>query len=132
MMRRIAAASQVALFSWMLIAPLLAPGAEANLPPCCRRHGKHHCSMMEPLAGGRRGVQTIQEKCPFQRVAKTTAHTAAYHPEAVAALLPGTVNQPAPPVSSEPLCRLALEHSRLQRGPPQNSSPFVIVDIRNH
>jgi hypothetical protein len=119
-MRRIAAHTLVFIFSWMLIAPLFAPGAEASLPPCCRRHGKHHCSMMEPLTGSQRGVQTVQEKCPFSHVAKTTAHTALYHPQTPAAQSLPVVSGPALAPQSQTLSKLALHCSRMKRGPPLN------------
>jgi hypothetical protein len=51
--RRAIAFSLMVLFSLTLIAPLFAPDADANLPACCRRNGKHHCMMrmMERTAG---------------------------------------------------------------------------------
>ncbi|MGO8759439.1 MAG: hypothetical protein ACLQG3_15070 [Terracidiphilus sp.] len=51
-MRRTIALTQLALFSLMLIAPFFGPDAEASLPPCCRRNGKHHCMMMEQWLNG--------------------------------------------------------------------------------
>jgi hypothetical protein len=117
-MRRILAVSLLSMISLMLIWPLLAPDAEANLPPCCRRHGKHHCSMMEPLTGSGRGVRSLQEKCPFQRVAKTSAHTSAYQPEPEARFFATIVSLPERAAQTEALGRIALDRSRLKRGPP--------------
>jgi len=67
-MRRAVALALLVLFSWMLIAPLFAPDAEASLPPCCRRHGKHHCMMQRLLAmsGKPGGPPALQEDCPCQ------------------------------------------------------------------
>lgn len=45
-MRRCLASLLVALFSFALISPaVFASNAEGSLPACCRRAGKHHCSM---------------------------------------------------------------------------------------
>jgi hypothetical protein len=45
-MRRVLASLLVALFSFSLIAPaLFASDADSKLPACCRRNGKHHCTM---------------------------------------------------------------------------------------
>lgn len=46
-MRRGAATLLLAVFSFLLIGPSLsAEDPDANLPLCCRRNGKHHCSSM--------------------------------------------------------------------------------------
>lgn len=45
-MRRISAIVLLALFSFSLIDPALSADADSNLPACCRRFGKHHCSEM--------------------------------------------------------------------------------------
>jgi hypothetical protein len=118
MMRRALAITLLSLFGWMLIAPLLAQNPDAGLPPCCRRHGKHHCSMMEPLTGHRRGVQTVQEKCPFSRNAKAVAHTSGYRPAMSAPLFAVALGPLVGAPQHESLCRLALDRSRLKRGPP--------------
>ena len=121
LMRRLAALSLVTIFSFMLLAPLFAPSGEAALPPCCRRHGKHHCSMMEPLTGSQRGVQTIQERCPFSRVAKSAAHITSYQPEAAAQFFAQLVSHPSRAPQTEALRRLSLDRNRQKRGPPARS-----------
>ena len=65
-MRRAIAISLMMLFSWTLMAPLFVPDADASLPACCRRNGKHHCNMarMSGQADGQRGFTTVAEKCP--------------------------------------------------------------------
>lgn len=121
--RRIIATSLLILFSAPLIAPLLALSRDpdANLPICCRRHGKHHCSMMEPLTGSQRGVQTIQERCPFSRVAKSAAHITSYQPEAAAQFFAQLVSHPSRAPQTEALRRLSLDRNRQKRGPPARS-----------
>jgi hypothetical protein len=66
-MRRILAMVLLVGFSLPLIAPLLASGpSEASLPACCRRDGKHHCTMgTTAMAAAPSRDQTITEKCPY-------------------------------------------------------------------
>jgi len=50
-LRRASATLLLAIFSFMLISPALAPaGADAELPLCCRRGGAHHCAMIAARA----------------------------------------------------------------------------------
>ena len=62
-MRRTIALALMMAFSWTLIAPIFGPDADANLPPCCRRHGKHHCMMrmMERFGGNQTGFTSVRE-----------------------------------------------------------------------
>jgi hypothetical protein len=64
-MRRAIALLLMLVFSSMLMAPLFASDPDANLPACCRRHGKHHC-MMQGMQGSdsRPGLAAVREKCP--------------------------------------------------------------------
>jgi hypothetical protein len=53
-MHRISAGLLIALFGLSLMSPaVFASGDDSNLPACCRRAGKHHCSMLgaDPSAG---------------------------------------------------------------------------------
>lgn len=56
----------VALFSISLFTPLLAADQRSNLPICCRRDGKHHCSMPAPAAD-HDGLEALQARCSFYR-----------------------------------------------------------------
>ena len=56
---------------WPLTSALDA-GEDANLPPCCRRHGAHHCAMamqmarmMEPVPIGSTPVVSTPLTCPY-------------------------------------------------------------------
>lgn len=48
-MRRLLSILLLAAFALPLVAPLLAlaQDPDANLPACCRRHGQHHCLMLD-------------------------------------------------------------------------------------
>lgn len=118
-MRKCTAFSLLALFSWMLIVPLLAPGADANLPLCCRRHGKHHCAMMEVLTGLRPGIGSLHERCPFAHQAKAAAHSS---PPQAAPAFWAALPRPSPLALRNQIFRsLTLDRSPLQRGPPPTS-----------
>jgi len=89
-MRRAISLSLLLVFSWMLIAPLVAPDSETNLPACCRSHGKHHCNMrrMMRLGGSEKGFSTISEKCPFWPASTCAVHSASFAPETGRRFLP--------------------------------------------
>ncbi|HZQ45254.1 MAG TPA: hypothetical protein VFA99_18525 [Acidobacteriaceae bacterium] len=48
-MRRLLSILLLAAFALPLVAPALAlaQDPDAGLPACCRRHGRHHCAMLE-------------------------------------------------------------------------------------
>ena len=65
-LRRFHAVLLLALLSISLLSPALTAGFDSNLPACCRRDGKHKCSMA--VAGGpmRPGVGfRANNKCPM-------------------------------------------------------------------
>lgn len=119
-MRRALALTLLALFSWMLMAPLFAPDAEAALPPCCRRHGKHHCMMQRLLAmsGQPGGTPAVQEHCPCQPSGGGAVQSRVYTAEAPRLLETGLV-QPAPlSERSENPRQSVLFRNHPKRGPP--------------
>jgi hypothetical protein len=64
-MRRILAIGLLLLFASAYVLPMVMSDDEQKLPPCCRRDGKHHCSMMDkiPSSGGD-GFHVVRSKCP--------------------------------------------------------------------
>jgi len=75
-MRRTLASILAAVVSFPLIAPLLCADSDAQLPACCRRGGKHHCSMMA-VGGGHTSpgpaFSAFQPKCPNYPAANTVS-----------------------------------------------------------
>jgi hypothetical protein len=69
------------IFSTLLMAPLFASDPEANLPPCCRRNGKHHC-MMSERQDGRPEFAAVREKCPCFPAGTCAARSTQFQPEA--------------------------------------------------
>jgi len=122
-MRRVAAILLLSLLSYSLIGPALFADPESNLPACCRRNGKHHCSMMDgdmaatPASGTVADAQRM--KCPLFPTG------GAVLPHSDVALLGGS--QPtgislachvAVPVNAESGYRVSLDGAHPKRGPP--------------
>src|SRR5579884_1481176 len=63
-MQRALALLLLTLFNAPLISPYLRPGAARELPPCCRRNGKHHCAMAPADAQPSNGTQ-LNATCPL-------------------------------------------------------------------
>lgn len=116
-MRRATALSLLIFFGWTLIAPLCAPDAEAHLPACCRRHGKHHCSM-GALGSGERGLPTLQEKCPRSPASASAVHSPTFKPEAAELFQTEDVSLSARAPQTEALYRISALLSHQKRGPP--------------
>jgi hypothetical protein len=119
-MRRAVALTLLALISWMLIAPLLAPEAEASLPPCCRRHGKHHCMMQRLLAlsGKPGGPPALQEPCPCQPSGGGAVQSRVYTAPTLRLYEPGFVQPVSLPERSDTPRSIAVPAVPPQRGPP--------------
>jgi hypothetical protein len=117
-MRRATSISLIMLFSFALIWPLLAPDAQAQLPACCRRNGKHHCMMGTMRGSSANGSTTISARCPCFPAGSCAVHSAAYKPETARQFYVEVVSKPARPAQTETLCRIAFLRSHQKRGPP--------------
>lgn len=119
-MRRTIALTLMVVFSWTLIAPVFGPGAEANLPPCCRRNGKHHCMMrmMERLSGNQKGFTSVSEKCPCSPDSTCAVHSPTYKPEAGQHFFAEVVRHPACAPQADAHYRICFLRSHQKRGPP--------------
>lgn len=119
-MRRVIAISLMMLFSWTLIAPLFALDADAKLPACCRRNGKHYCMMrmMERRAGQQRGFMSVSEKCSCFPVGICAAYSPVFKPEAEGQFYADVVRHPAIALQSVAIYRISSLGSHQKRGPP--------------
>jgi hypothetical protein len=119
-MRRTIALALTMLFCWTPIAPFFAPDAEANLPACCRRHGKHHCMMraMERLGGRPSGVASVSENCPCPPTGACAIHAQIYKPESQETFPARVGVDPLRAPQIQSLFRLAAQRSHPKRGPP--------------
>jgi len=118
-MRRAIALLLMLVFSSMLIAPLFASDPEANLPACCRRNGKHHCTMQRmPGTDGSPGFALLREKCPCYPAGTVAVHSMQFVPESgrrfhAAAYRSSLIVRPEPPA-----IRAAFLGGHPKRGPP--------------
>jgi hypothetical protein len=63
-MRRALASLLISFLSVPVILPALLADPSQELPPCCRRDGKHHCSMAGMMGGESKGP-ALQSRCPL-------------------------------------------------------------------
>ncbi len=121
-MRRALASFLLTLLSFPLIAPLLVADSDSQLPPCCRRNGKHHCSMMwmaDQRSSPGPAVRTLQPKCPYYPAATIVPcepNVAVLgNSPVIFALLAG---RSAGRARTEAGYRISFSRSRQKRGPP--------------
>jgi hypothetical protein len=123
-MRRAVAHSLLMIFGWMLIAPLFAPDADAGLPACCRRNGKHHCIMsrMGQTGGNEKGFTSVSEKCPCLPAITGAVHAAKYMPVSGQRFYAEVTFLPAYAPQTSPSFGISFLRGHQKRGPP---SPLV-------
>jgi hypothetical protein len=118
-MRRTIALALTMIFSWMLIAPAFGPDAGANLPPCCRRNGKHHCMMrMELLSGKRKGFTAVSEKCPCLPASTCAVQSPVFHLKTRQPFEAEVPRRPLRTTQTVALYRLCFFRGNPKRGPP--------------
>ncbi|HET6206589.1 MAG TPA: hypothetical protein VFD98_07250 [Terracidiphilus sp.] len=118
-MRRIAATALIIFFSLLLSAPLFGPDADTNLPPCCRRHGKHHCAMrMSERPANAPGFASVTEKCPCFPAATCAAQPPRFKPEPSQRICIDVVIYPAVATPAEVHRSASSIASHPRRGPP--------------
>jgi len=116
--RRALASLLVALFSLPLILPLLRADVASSLPSCCRREGKHRCSM-DSKSKYQEGLSPIQPKCsnyPATIAIRGDWNVAFLkNPQSVCASL---LHYSSTPAQTEAKYRVSFSRSRQKRGPP--------------
>ena len=122
-MRRVLALLLLAAFSFPLIAAVIAPDAEQNLPICCRRNGKHHCNMSGKSGHGS-GYNTAVSKCPLYPTSGSAQPTGDSGLSPLEAAFGGTMAVSLRvTVATTAHPQLRLTEAAAQRGPP--SLPFL-------
>ena len=123
-MQRASAILLLVQFSLSLIAPALFAGSDVNLPACCRKDGKHHCSMqggtsgMDDQASGA-GIQGVKAKCPsFPKGEAAPASAKAGAPVQAQVYIAAVVSYPAASAHAETQYRVSLNRAWQKRGPP--------------
>jgi drug/metabolite transporter (DMT)-like permease len=107
------------------LATILLGSEDASLPPCCRRHGAHHCAMAMRMAAmmaqalsGSTPVLTAPLTCPFYPGfrAGTASTTQALAASPVS--LPVLLARPHTPAAGRAAARMSQVRTRASRGPP--------------
>ncbi len=107
-----------------LLAPLLSVGAaaQAGVPVCCRRGGRHHCAMMGDEAvlseDGQHHARAPREICPYQQRALAAVHHEQVAMAASPSSMPVVLHEPDALAQVECLWRISFDRSRQKRGPP--------------
>jgi hypothetical protein len=119
-MRRTIALTLMMINSLMLIALIFGPGADANLPPCCRRHGAHHCMMLmfNRYGDKQTGFTSVSEKCRYFPVSIGAVRSRAYKPETGKQVYTEVVRHLSCAPKHEALNRVSFLRSHQKRGPP--------------
>jgi hypothetical protein len=124
LLRRLIAILLLAVFGLPVVSPLFAAtqGADAGLPACCRRNGKHHCMMkMEERSKLiQQGVWICPpaDKCPYYPGVVPAEHSDLLPTEASGAVPAPITSAPARIVQTESKRRISHDRSRQKRGPP--------------
>src|SRR5690349_4080208 len=118
-MRRSIAFVLALVFSWLLILPAFAGSAQANLPACCQKEGKHHCMMQMggPSAPGA-SLTALDEKCRYFPHSTAAGHVETFTPTITQAIFAGIIRRPAISPQTEAGYRASHLRSKQKRGPP--------------
>lgn len=106
----------IAIFGFTAVAPGLLADDTANVPACCRRFGKHHCSLLLEDRGGPslKGVCASYSQRPS--IAVAPLRVAILDARSEASGLPAAAYVPAAILT--PRVQTSLDKARPQRGPP--------------
>jgi len=118
-MRRCLAISMLLLF----LAPFFSgffgvSAAEASLPACCRRGGKHHCEAYPQQSSEDRGFGSVREKCPYSPAALTIVVLPSFAPTTASAIYAGVVRHASVAPQTDARRRISYDRARQKRGPP--------------
>jgi hypothetical protein len=117
--RRALAISLMLLFSLPLVSSLLGAGAaEATVPVCCRRDGRHHCAMPSDESNQGSGAHAVRETCPYTPAAPAVVLLPSFTPETAAAIFAGVIRHPAVSPQTDAQLRVSFDRGRQKRGPP--------------
>ena len=123
-MRRFISISLLLLLMLPLASPLFAAStADAEIPVCCRRDGKHHC-MMAKVAKSLTGdsakaeTATLQERCPYNLATPAAVNLPFVPDEIQTRVFADTVSNPVCPAPTEAHRRIVFDRSHQKRGPP--------------
>ena len=115
--RRGSAALLLVLFGFSLITPALsASDPESQLPPCCRRTGKHHCAMTASDSSSGPAFQALCSSYPTAAAVPVKPVVSLSAISLAAFVVP--VTRPAIRPHTQSLCHGSFSRTRQKRGPP--------------
>ncbi len=127
-MRRALSIVLVLLFGLGPLSATIEASDDARLPPCCRRHGAHHCAMagamiarMAQAASGAPAF-TTPSHCPFYPCNASAILAPVYALASAAASLPGPMAQAHAPAASRAAARVTQIRTCAGRSPPLPTS----------
>ena len=116
------------LYSVQLLSPLLSAEPESKLPACCRRDGKHGCSMakksLPPSTQGKPSLASNKVTCPLYPTGQSlpVSERAAGTPIYPAAWLPPATKKIDVAEQLEARLRISFSRATQKRGPPSSSA----------
>jgi hypothetical protein len=117
--RRLLAISMLMFFGLPFALPLFgARAAEASLPICCRRNGKHHCAMASMDSYTGRSTSIVTERCPYSTATPPMLVLRSFTPTTAASVFAGIAHHPAISAQTEAQWRVSFDRTRQKRGPP--------------
>lgn len=123
--RRLLSISLLLLLTLTLVSPLFAAStADANVPACCRRDGRHQCTMAAAISQRSTGnaseteTASVHESCPYNPAAPAAISLPFVSDEIQTAVSAGIVSSSAPLAQTEVSLRISIDRSHQKRGPP--------------
>jgi hypothetical protein len=116
-MRRWLAIPMMLLMLLPFAADFFGASAEASIPACCRRGGRHQCSMGEGQSPDSR-ERVLREKCPYSCTSVAVIVPASFTPAAAAAIYAGVLRHPSVSPQTDARHRISYDRARQKRGPP--------------
>ena len=122
-MRRFVSISLLLLFTLPLVSPLFAASpADASVPVCCRRDGRHHCIMAMAARSSSSNAETkiasLHERCPYNLTAPVAINLSFVPDEILTTISAGSVGDSACPAETKVCLRSRFNRSHQKRGPP--------------
>ena len=115
------------MFFWLgpLTAMLPASEDDSRLPPCCRRHGAHHCAMSVRVAAlisqatsGGKPIFTAPPTCPYFPGYIVSSRLTIIALATLPVSLPVLLARPHSPAAGRADARISQIRTRAGRGPP--------------
>lgn len=93
--------------------------SDSPLPPCCRRGGKHHCTVGAGPSESSPGPAMQSARCSLYPAAKAIpANRTLNLPGISHAMFAGLASHPHSCAQTEALCRISYSRAGQKRGPP--------------